>query len=74
MKQETENRQDAELVTPRELAERLGVSRATIARWKADGCPYVEACPYTRKGYTRPRYNVAAVIAWLNADKKGGEA
>ncbi len=63
-----------ELVTPQGLAERLGVSRATVARWKAAGCPFVETRPYTLKRFTRPLYNVGAVIAWLNEDKKGDKA
>lgn len=74
MSNENKIRTDEEAMTPQELAERLGVSRATVARWKADGCPFEETRPYTRKGYTRPRYNLAAVLEWLNKDKKGDKA
>lgn len=74
MKTEKKEMVGVELVTPQELAARLGVSRATVARWKSAGCPFVETRPYTLKRFTRPRYNVGAVIAWLQDDKKGDKA
>lgn len=62
------------LLTRSELAAEFGVNVATVARWRKLGCPYVETRPLTMRRYTRPRYDVEQVIAWLEGGKKGDEA
>ena len=74
MKTEKDDVTAEELLTPRELAAEFGVNVATVARWRKLGCPYVETRPLTMRRYTRPRYDVEQVIAWLEGDKKGDEA
>lgn len=68
-----DNRIDDVLITPRELAAEFGVNVATIARWRKKGCPCVESHPHSMGRYTRPRYNVARVIAWLENSKAGAK-
>lgn len=65
-----------EKLTPTQVASVLGVSVPTVARWRKLGCP----CQETRKVIlckqaSRPRYDLAAVRAWLETrTQKGGEA
>jgi hypothetical protein len=47
-------------LTSAELAATMRVSTRTVARWRAEGCPYSWAGAY-------PRYDLAAVEAWNNA-------
>lgn len=57
------------LVQTAELAERLGITRQTLAIWRALG--EVGPQPVTKRGH--PRWNRAEVEAWLAAtDGKGG--
>ena len=52
--------------TPQEAAAALGVSVATLTRWKNAGCPYKESKPYGQgKRASRPRYNVEEVKQWI---------
>lgn len=55
-------------IKPAELAKALGVDRATIARWKNMGCPYIESKPYGI-GVTssRPLYDPEKVKSWLES-------
>ena len=69
-----ETKRDEALIAPRELAARFGVNVATVARWRKKGCPYVESHQHSMGRYTRPRYNEAEVIAWLENSKKGDKA
>ncbi len=48
------------LLTAGELAAQLRVSRSTVARMRADGCPIVRVID-------SPRYDLVEVIAWLRA-------
>ena len=64
---------DDVLITPRELAAEFGVNVATVARWRKKGCPCVESHPHSMGRYTRPRYNVVEVIAWLENSKAGAK-
>ena len=61
-------------LTPRALAEALGVNISTIARWKKQGCPYEEKAPYSiGKTSSRPRYNLKAVIRWIKEQQASYE-
>ena len=52
--------------TPQEAAAALGVSVATLTRWKNAGCPYTESKPYgIDNRSSRPRYNVEEVKKWI---------
>ena len=65
-----------EKLTPVQVAAALGVSLSTVIRWKSQGCPYRETRKVILcKQASRPRYDLAAVRAWLESRKmKGGEA
>jgi phage terminase Nu1 subunit (DNA packaging protein) len=55
-------------LSPGELSAALGVSKATISRWKTQGCPYHEAAPFAIGAQaSRPRYNLEAVKAWIKS-------
>ena len=57
--------------TPQEAAAALGVSVATLTRWKNAGCPYKESKPYGQGNRSsRPRYNVEEVKKWIAAQNR----
>ena len=47
-----------------QVAEALGVSRRTVDRWKAAGCPSMRIPPRL------VRYSLAEVIAWLREQER----
>lgn len=55
-------RAEPELVAGPEMARRIGVSRTTLHRLRAQGMPAIRVCDVYR-------YKPAAVIAWLEARK-----
>ena len=65
------NKLEREFYTQREIASAIGVSVQTIRRWQKEGCPrfYVGKAK-TGEG-SRPRYNLAEVLVWLNARAAG---
>ena len=65
-----------EKLTPAQVAAALSVSVPTVARWRSLGCPFLETRKVRLcKQASRPRYDLAAVRAWLESrNMKGGEA
>ena len=65
------------MMTGRELAETLSVSRAIVSKWTKDGLPcfYIGKVREARRG-SRPRYDVEEVKEWLRSRsmQKGGAA
>ena len=47
------------LLTTRQLCERLNVTRQAVYKWRKAGCPTVVGAPLCR-------YDYEEVIAWLN--------
>lgn len=65
------------MMTGRELAETMQVSRALISRWTKEGvpCVFIGKVKESRRG-ARPRYDLQQVHAWLQSfsDRKEVEA
>ena len=67
------------MMTGRELAETLRVSRALVSKWTKEGlpCSYIGKVRESRRG-SRPRYDMNEVKAWLRSrsvtKQKGGAA
>lgn len=62
------------LKTQKEVATHFCVGVATVRRWHKAGCPRINVGSDKVTG-ARPRYDLAAVRAWLeNRTQKGGEA
>ena len=59
------------ILTRNELGAQLGVSPATITRWKNMGCPYHETKNGLKRTGSRPRYSLPAVLAWLESRTAG---
>lgn len=56
----TKQQTDA-LLTTAELCEQLGITRGTLFRWKAEGCPVTVLGPRTN------RWDQQAVTRWAEA-------
>ena len=55
-------------LSPGEIAAALGVSKATVARWKKLGCPHKETAPFAIGSQaSRPRFNLEEVKAWIKS-------
>lgn len=50
-----------------QTAAELGVSRPTLQKWVADGCPHIKINPNATGRAIRRRFNVEQVRAWLEA-------
>lgn len=61
------------MMTGRELAETLKVSRAIVSKWTKEGlpCSYIGKVREARRG-SRPRYDMDEVKAWLRSRSNGG--
>ena len=64
------------LLTTKQLAEMLGVSVATIERWRAQGTP--ELPPHIQLSFGAIRYHPKVVAEWLEkkstpSEGKGGQ-
>lgn len=55
------------LLTPKQAAERLGVSHITLARWRVQG----RGLPFIRLG-GRIRYSIADIEAWIASQRVHG--
>lgn len=64
---ETETQNPRILLTHKEAARALGVCGVTLRRFRAEGCPAVYVGLKQKGRGIRPRYNLPAVLAWLEA-------
>lgn len=55
-----------ELITAKQLQEKLNVSRSTVYRWRKEGMPHKKI------GHKTIRYDLDKVMEWLE-DKETGE-
>lgn len=61
--------------TQKEVAAHFSVGAATVRRWHGLGCPRVYVTERKAGTGSRPRYDLAAVRAWLETrTQKGGES
>ena len=54
------------LLTAAELITRLHISRTTLREWNKQGCPGVSIGTHPNSRRPRRRYNLAAVLEWLD--------
>lgn len=51
-------------LTPKQLAQQLGVSEKTLERWRKDG----SGPPFVKTGSKRIRYPIVGLEAWIEAN------
>lgn len=63
----TKNKRNIEpaLLTQRELAAALGCSMGTIRNLQKEGMPYISMSRAASGTQSRPRFNLAKVVKWL---------
>lgn len=59
---------DADVLTRRQAAERLGVTTTTLARWAMQGRGPAYSLTGNRKG--RSLYSAASIAAWLESRRR----
>jgi excisionase family DNA binding protein len=63
---------EAEVLSRRQAAARLGVSHTTLARWAQQGRGPAYSLTGEREGKGRALYSAASIAAWLESRRRTG--